>query len=111
MKGFDPYTIVGIIIAITLAIFSPSVPKINSSGSIIIWLVTFIILVLVVILINLYLNSNTERNIIKRKIDEIEKHNKKLIEEIAFLKERFKTLTDLTEVRTEIKFIKNKLKI
>lgn len=109
-KGFDIYTIIGLIIAIALAIFSPNMPKISSTG-IIAWLVTFIILVLIVILINFYLNSQSEREIMKNKIESINKSNKDIDKEITFLKERFKTLEELTEVRIEIKAIKKRLKL
>lgn len=107
-KELDIYTVIGSIIAIALAILSPSIPAISTAIGPIAWLSFFIILIVIVFLINWYLNTKNEKAILERKIIEIINQNKEIKNELIFLKERFKTLEDFAEVKARISLLEKK---
>ena len=107
-RRFDVYSLLGILIAIALAILSPNIPKISAIGFIII-LVIFIFLVILIILLNLYLSERRKRQEIEDKTIKLGKEIETLYNEISFLKERFKTIEDLSETKAKISIIERRL--
>jgi len=109
-KGIDIYTIMGIIIAIGLAIISPSIPKISTSIGILGVVTIFIVLIAIVILTNSYLENRKEKEIIKNSFINLREEMKNNNVEMKFLKERFKTLEDLSKVKADVELLKGKHK-
>ncbi|MEK6927437.1 MAG: hypothetical protein AABX11_03310 [Nanoarchaeota archaeon] len=105
-KEYDIYSLIGIIIAIALAVLSPTMPSIISKIGMIGLIAIGTILIAIVILTNVYLDSKKEKEYLKNKIEELIKEQKDIKFEVTFLKERFKTLEDLAKVKAEIELIK-----
>ncbi|MEK6855759.1 MAG: hypothetical protein AABX66_01225 [Nanoarchaeota archaeon] len=105
-KEYDLYSLVGVIVAIALAILSPTMPSIITTLGVIGLIAIFIVVMAIVILINVYLKSKKDKEILKNKIEIFSEENKKTQLEINFLKERFKTLEDLARVKVELEYLK-----
>ncbi len=95
--------------AIALAIFSPSLPKISSTINLITGLIVFFILLLLVILLDIYLKERKRKDILEEKIDNIIRNLKEVSREISFLKEIFKTIEDLSGLKTKMEIIEKKV--
>jgi len=108
-EGFNIYTILSIMIAIALAIFSPSMPKINSTINLINGLVIFFIILLLVILLDIYLKERRRKREIENKVEEINKKTELINGEISFLKDRFKTLEDLSTTKAKLELIEKRI--
>jgi divalent metal cation (Fe/Co/Zn/Cd) transporter len=108
-KNSDIYTVLGILIAVALAIFSPNMPKISSTIGFITGIVIFVIVFLLVLLLNFYLNERRKRNVLEIKIEKITKQIEENKKDLFFLKERFKTLEDFAETKVKLDIIEKKV--
>ena len=104
-KEFNFYTLLAITVAIGLAILSPNIPKISSTIGLINGLIILFLLILLIILLDVYLNERRKKITLESRTNKITENIQKIKEEISFLKERFKILEDLSDVRTKIKIL------
>lgn len=105
-KGIDVDTIIGILIAIAVSIFSPNIPQIKSTWILIGGLIFVIIIIAVVILLNIYLDEKKGKD---ERLENISQENNNIKKELEFLKDRFKTLEDLSIVRAKVDLIEKRI--
>ncbi len=109
VRESNVYTLLAILIAIGLAIFSPNIPKISSTIGLINGLLIFFLLILLVMLLDVYLNERRKRIILELKSEKFMKNIEDINKEISFIKERFKIIEDLSETKAIIKLMEKNI--
>jgi len=109
IKNIDSWTIIGILVSIGLVIITPSIPKLTYTEMFII-IITLFLAILIVLIVNEYLKIKDRLDINEEYMEKINKDEGMMRKEIEFLKERFKTLEDLSELRTRLELLEMRYK-
>lgn len=96
--------------AIALAIFSPNMAKINSAIGLVNGIIIFFIFLLLVILLDIYLRERRRKKDMENKIEELSDKFTSIAKELDFMKERFKTLEDFSEVKAKVNLLERRNK-